>query len=474
MYNPLESEYYNEWIEIYNNEETPINLSNLTICNEQLLPGYINHSNNQEYNSDYTTIPPNSYLIITDGGSGTEAYNNYHINPNSLAAHTSSGTICGSLNNEEDLIYINSNNNLLDAIHYYKEIGANNNQKTICKINNLWQECDPTPGYPNTNTQSQNYTLTITEFLPDPLGNDTAPMPKGEWIELYNYGTKILDLTGLKIKDKTNHILIISNTTTYNLQLQPDTYTLIYTNGKSGFLNNEGLEEIKLYTPNDILIEKITYSDSKEGESWSKINNTWILTKPSPNKPNPTNPEEGKESKITIEKVYLGKDKSAKFGETIRIKLTIYKGDTTKESIKAYLEKDNKKISKTTTFNIHKKYLEQTITIPIQIYPNCKQEYKPGTYNLVVSGLDTRDNTEIEIKDITKNLCEIKKESCTEENLVTYIDQSGFETIINSNNLSDQIIYESTSKKTTKSGIYFFSLILVLLITHFILEKWKK
>ena len=154
--------------------------------------------------------------------------------------------------------------------------------------------------------------------------------------------------------------------------------------------------------------------------------------------------------------------------------MNIYKGDETKESIRAYIQNDNKKISKTTSFNINKKFSENTITIPIQIFPNCNLKNKEGEYKLIVEGLDEKDEKILEIKGITQNLCEKQKQTCTEENLVNYMEEINFETVINSNLQPNEIIYESKSKKTSKSGIYFFALILVLLTIHMITEKWKK
>ena len=49
MYKPLESYHYNEWIEIYNNENISINITKLKLCSNIILPGFINHSNNELY-----------------------------------------------------------------------------------------------------------------------------------------------------------------------------------------------------------------------------------------------------------------------------------------------------------------------------------------------------------------------------------------------------------------------------------------
>ena len=470
MYKPLESYHYNEWIEIYNNENISINITKLKLCSNIILPGFINHSNNELYFNNTFEIGPLQYAIMTDGGTGTETYNNYNINPDSIAMHVNASSLCTGLNDGGELISMYYNSELSDALNYHPNWGGNNG-KSLCKLNNIWQNCNPTPGYKNENIQSNEYTLKITEFLPNPEGDDNAQMPEGEWIELFNYGETDLDLTGIILKDKANHELIISSTTTYNQTIRSNQYLIIYTNGQP-ILNNDGLEEINLLTPEEIEIEKITYSNSKEGNSWSKINNTWHLTIPTKGEQNPDNPENNKSSNITIENVYLGNDHKAKFGDNLRVRLNIYKGDETKESIKAYIEKNNEKISKTTSFNIIKKFSENTITVPIQIFPNCNLKYAEGKYELVIEGLNEKIQETITIEGITKNLCE--KQTCTEENIVNYMEKLNFETVINQDSQANEIVYESKGEKTSKSGIYFFTLILVLLTIQMIIEKWKK
>ena len=453
MYNPEGSDNNQEYIEIY----TDLNISEFIIkdlASEDQLTLL------KQTNSNYN-------LIVEEG---------FNYNSINATIYTTGATIGNNLNNDQDLISIFNQTELLDAIHYYSEQGAENNGKSLCKINNLWEECISSPGYPNEQElASEDYTIKINEFLPDPEGDDDAPMPEGEWIEIYNYGEKELDLTGFKLKDSANHELIISGTTSYEQIIESNNYLIIYTNGKFGFLNNDGLEEIKLLTPNDQQIEKVTYSDSREASSWAKIKDSWEITKPTPGEENPENKKEGENSHIKIKEIYLGTDNIAKFGDNLRVRLEIYKGDETKDSVQAYIHRNDEKLSKTTSFNLNKKYTETTITVPIQIFPNCDLKEPEGDYILKVEGLETDDEKVIEIKGITQNLCEKQKaQTCTEENLVTYIQESGFETIINQLNTSkEKIAYESQSKRTVKNGIYFFSFVLVLLIIN-LTRKWKK
>ncbi len=453
MYNPEGTDNNYEYVEL----KTDMNLSNYSISdlqNEDLLILL------QNSDSDYS-------LIVEEG------FNYTGINATIYSAGSTIGYY--GLNNNNDTIIISNNGTILDTLHYYSQWGANSNGKSLCKLDHIWQNCNPTPGYENDQENIlQNYTIEITEFLPDPEGYDSAPMPDGEWIELFNYGNQDINLNGYIINDDYGNGLIISNINVLeNTIIKANDFLVIYRNeDEKLILTNDGLNYIQLYNPDNQLITEVEYSFSKEGNSWSKINNTWHLTIPTPGESNPNNPEQAKESNITIENIYLGNDDKAKFGDNLRVRLNIYKGDETKESIKAYIEKNNEKISKTTSFNIIKKFSENIITIPIQIFPNCNLKNEEGEYELIIEGLNEKTKETITIEGITKNLCE--KQTCTEENIVNYMEKLNLETVINQDSQANEIVYESKGKKTSKSGIYFFTLILVLLTIQMIIEKWKK
>ncbi len=446
MYNPGGNDNNREYIEIK---------TNLT------LTGFTIQDLSSEDNLELIKYFPSNYSLIIE-----EGFNHSNIN---ATIYSVGATIGNNLNNIEDIIIIKNNTDIYDVIHYYSDWGAENNNLSLCRIDNFWRECKSTPGYDNTQKNIlQTYNIKINEFLPNPQGYDNANMPEGEWIELINLGN-ITNLENCYFKDLTDHKIIISDTNTYNLTINQ--YQTIYTNGFSGFLNNiieNETEKIQLFDPQHNLLDEITYSSTTEGLSWSKINNTWIKTIPSPNQENKYN-ETNLESKIEIEEIYLGDDDKAKFGDNIRVKINIFKGDTGKYSISAWIEDNNKKISKRTKFNIEEKYKEQTFTIPIQIFPNCDKKFEDDYYTLKVEGLDITKQETIKIEDITKNLCgEIKCESkdisistCSENN-------------INSpNSTINQIIYESTNKKTEKMAIFFFCLILIFVIIQLMIENGK-
>ena len=71
---------------------------------------------------------------------------------------------------------------------------------------------------------------------------------------------------------------------------------------------------------------------------------------------------------MEIEKIYdLGSDKVAKFGQTIRVKVYVYKGDTTKNSIALYVENRKDRISKQSKTSVYTRYTDYSLVIPIQL-----------------------------------------------------------------------------------------------------------
>jgi hypothetical protein len=120
-------------------------------------------------------------------------------------------------------------------------------------------------------------------------------------------------------------------------------------------------------------------------------------------------------SKIEIKKITPAE---TTFGDLVKAEIEVYKGNTNKYSLTAYIEKEGKKISETTKINLKDKFTDYKITLPIQLKPNCNLVIKEGEANLIVSGLGETDEMELLIEGVDKTLCrdylsyvkELKKE----------------------------------------------------------------
>jgi len=151
--------------------------------------------------------------------------------------------------------------------------------------------CEPAP-------ESEAGNIVINEFLPNPRGDDDAPKPGGEWVELYNTGDSAVDVNGWALYDNNNsHKLLIttSNTDTGETIIAPDEFLVVYRNGDSDFaLNNEHGDSVRLFdgkiSDGANLIDSYTYTeDALEGKSFARIpdgSTNWVDPIPTPGEEN--------------------------------------------------------------------------------------------------------------------------------------------------------------------------------------------
>ena len=385
MYNPDGNDNNNEFIEICS--DTSLNLSDFIIMDEatndslELL---------QYYDSDY-------YLIVEEGFnySGIEA-----------SIYSAGTTIGNNLNTEDSLFLIYSNGTIIANVSYTDDCGSGYsleyfNGSFYCSF-----YLGGTPGRVNSNKNQDYSNLIINELFVDPSGDDNAAMPAGEFIEIYNSGEEI-DLIAAYLIDSSNHKLDITDTNVIDgTIIGSGEYLVVYMNGFSGFLNNDNLEEIKFYDPYGNLIDEVSYSYSEEDISWSLVNGLWQLRLATPGL---KNYEEEPERESSFEIEDIEGSSNIEFGDIIKVKLNIYKGDSSKESIKLYVENDDDRISKITKANLPDKFEDYSFTLPIQLYSNCKGSYSDGDYEIKVgwtSGSITEDSFSIEVEDNNEEVCD--------------------------------------------------------------------
>ncbi len=397
MYNPEGDDNNREYIEVYSN----VSLENYTI--EDLASHDILALIKQS---------SSSFALIVEEG--------FDANNTNATIYSVGATIGNNLNNEHDVIVLrNSQGKLVDALSYSRESGGDNNGYSLCKHSvgdaQLY-ECSPTPG----TIFSQNdisYPLFINEIFPDPFGNDSAFMPGGEWVELFNDGETDVDLEEFLLEDDFGRRIFISNSQVLgDLIIKKKDFFVVYMNGKEGFLNNDGFERISLFDPQGILLDQISYSNSREDVSWARVDDVWLSSQPTPHEENPENEQEIKTmSEIEIRTISLGQDNVAKWGDALRVTLEIYKGDTTKEAVELWMAKGDDVVSKRTSLNIQRKFTQEKITLPVQIHPNCKEKFDDGSYELRVEGLDTEARERVEIRGVMATLCEQQRSDETEK-----------------------------------------------------------
>lgn len=89
---------------------------------------------------------------------------------------------------------------------------------------------------------------------------------------------------------------------------------------------------------------------------------------------------------------------SAEFGDVVNVKINVYRGDTAKYAVYAYVEDDDgKDVSEKSTMHFKSKFTNYSLTIPVQLDLNCNENNDEGDYDIVVEGLDIEDREIIKL-----------------------------------------------------------------------------
>jgi len=169
--------------------------------------------------------------------------------------------------------------------------------------------------------------------------------------------------------------------------------------------------------------------------------------------------EPEKESRIEIVELYLNKDNEIEFGKSLKAKLNIYKGDSTKNVIKIWAEnqKGTKISTETSKITVTKKFSDNLLTIPVQLKLNCDSKLDEGKHYLVVDGLGIKAKKEFMIKGNLDSLCPEETKSSNE---ITSEANSKFSyeiisiplTVENNNEFTTKVLI--TAKDETKLKIW--------------------
>ncbi|MBI2134938.1 lamin tail domain-containing protein [Candidatus Woesearchaeota archaeon] len=379
MADPVADESLNEWIELYNNESVEINVSGWLIGDDSendTLEGGL-------YNKEGTIIPAYGFAIITDDA--TRVYDNFNVSIDAMRLYVDDSSIGGSglKNDGENLSLYDNHGNLIDR----KTYNSTTDGLSWAFVNGSLHKSSPTPGFSNDGSAiinegcdyAVNFILSKTLF--DNSSDFTFKLRASKISGTptnFTMKAKIEDLNGKLMKEYS-----------------PFTNESISTQRTSSeFTPN--LDEGKSY----ILESNIT-AECDDGNSENNFDTQIITIKGKPL---------DEKSSISIENVLdLGNDNQAKFGQVIRVRLSAYKGNTNKESIAVWIEDNNgRSVSKQSRTGLKSKYMNYSITIPVQIDPNCDESFDNDNYMIKSEGLDSQDEEEVRIEDLTDSMCDVK------------------------------------------------------------------
>ncbi|MCH8741335.1 lamin tail domain-containing protein [Patescibacteria group bacterium] len=298
-----------EFIELYNNNSVPVNLSEWTIQDTR--------GSTKAYTfPEGTNIHSRSFLVLN--------------RPVSKIV----------LNNEgEGLILKNPSESIVDSVLY--EGKAPQGQSYAKKIDGIWEwTLILTPGEenrfllpaetqlePETQAESQaaeklqpepkskpqpetlletqpqeesapiSYpsAIFINEILPSPTGSDAIE----EWIEIFNENKFEVELSGWQIQDKNGRIK--TYTFPKGIKISPKGYLVLFRPTTKITLNNDG-DEVHLIQPNGEIGDQVSYGKAPAGKSYNRVGAEWfwsdILTPGSENVVPSQAPEETDEKKV--------------------------------------------------------------------------------------------------------------------------------------------------------------------------------
>lgn len=366
----------NEWVELYNNGSEPINLSGWIIgdlADNDTLEGGL-------FFGQGAIIPPGGFALITDDK--TRVYDNFNVSPEAVHLYSDDASIGNGLSNNNDSVFLfDSLGSLIDQFPYSRTASG----KSIVRIDGAQALAFPTPGFPNGGSASisdEDY----CDWALEPILNQTIfPDPQS-----FSWKIRATRLQGNRTYLNATAAItdLFGSTVAQNSPFTDDPATFQKTssafspNLKPGF---SYLLSAALSTG----CKDVNPQNNKAEKSFA------ILDKPKENS-----------SFLAIENILdLGEDKKVAFGESIRVRVLAYRGDTGSKVVSLFLEDGKDRISKQSSFSVEEKFSEQRITIPVQLKFNCDDKFDAGSYTLSVKGLGTETSSRVKVEENRKNPC---------------------------------------------------------------------
>lgn len=109
--------------------------------------------------------------------------------------------------------------------------------------------------------------------MANPYGLDSAPMPGGEWVEIYNMNAEALDLTGYSILNENLDYIDITtfNTLTASTIVPANGFLVVFRNGAPLFKLTDNGDTLRLRNNLGVDVDIFTYGASTEGLTWSRL-----------------------------------------------------------------------------------------------------------------------------------------------------------------------------------------------------------
>lgn len=359
-----------EWVELFNDGNTTINLT-----------GYVLKDNNDRHRLPITldkteslSIEAHSYAMIYRNGDSDFSLNN---------------------RDGDQVRLFDADGNLINQMEYTQSTEG----RTWSNIEDEWVQTDPTPGEENIVVTGCEYELSLSidalVFQNTSTAFTVEVMHQSGVTEEVTVRGAIKDLFDQPIKEYrpwTDTVVSSSKSKAYSPRLKEGVYVV------------------------EFWVEELECDEHEEN------NRARTLLAVNPQRHEMS-------SSITIEKIYLGSDKKAAWGNQFTAKVVIYKGNDTKKSGQMWVEKNGEKVSKTSKISMEDQFKEYPLIIPIQLEANCNQKIADGDATLVVEALGLRQEMIFPIKGVDTTLCKnyLKELRKLKKEYETKADEQPFE-----------------------------------------------
>jgi len=375
---------YNEWIELYNPSENPINLSNWLIADPD------NHTF-EVLTTD--VIEANGYFILAKKPDNFSQYYNVTCPV---------ARVVFSLNNNgEEVLLKNSSGDVIDNLTYDNSWGADGNGNSLQLINGTWIESDHTAGLENQINET-NQTNQTNESVACNLSVSIDALDVINQIDGFSYSIIFSDSVCSQehvvdyvywIEDLFGNVvrsLVESNTTMTSQKKLDRSWTPDSVSGSEAYLVRVNVTDAHC-------------DDSNLADNYAE--EMFVV------RGNELNASDNN-SYINITNVDMGSDNLSTWGDVFYVELNVYRGDTNKYAVYVYAN-GSEKISQESKFYVLSKYTNYSFRIPVQLKPNCDGGYDDGLYSVVVSGLNVSDASTVNVSGISADVC--KNITVTEE-----------------------------------------------------------
>lgn len=336
-----------EWVELYNPGTSAVDARGLVLYDEM--------NDNELYISDTTTIggtiiPAQGFLVVYRNGDSDFSLNN-------------DGT------DEVRLFNGSSNGTLIDHVSY----SGSAEGMSWSNLSSIWNKTVPTPGVVNQGKGGCDWSIDVKPIDPVfsplqvPSWNVTVTKKYGDSVKMSGVGT-VEDLLGNVIRTYSpwkNETIASMRTVSYSPRLYDDKFVIRFWIEQLGCTDNNDQDNMDraLVLVNPYYQQDKTFLEIKE-----------------------------------IDGVEPGN--IAYWGDMIRPKVAIYKGNSTKRSVRLWIENGNEtKVSEVTSLDVSQEFQNITSKLPLRLFDNCKGRFNDGDYTIILDGLDKRVEKRIMVKE---------------------------------------------------------------------------